>query len=235
MEYISTRNKNLKYNFKDIFFRGLAPDGGLFIPNQIKKYNEAEIKELSTLNYVDLATEIIFNFCSSSLEKNKLKNIIKKSYKNFSSEEVIELKKFGNLNLIELYHGPTLAFKDIAMQVLGNMYDEFNISSDNKVNIIVATSGDTGSAAIAALNDRKNINVFVLHPHKKISNIQRKIMTTIGSNNVYNIAIKGTFDDCQKLVKEMFSENDFRQKINMSGVNSINWARINCILLLFLF
>ena len=228
MEYISTRNKNLKYNFKDIFFRGLAPDGGLFIPNQIKKYNEAEIKKLSTLNYVDLATEIIFNFCSSSLEKNKLKNIIKKSYKNFSSEEVIELKKFGNLNLIELYHGPTLAFKDIAMQVLGNMYDEFNISSDNKVNIIVATSGDTGSAAIAALNDRKNINVFVLHPHKKISNIQRKIMTTIGSNNVYNIAIKGTFDDCQKLVKEMFSENDFRQKINMSGVNSINWARIIC-------
>ena len=228
MEYISTRNKNLKYNFKDIFFRGLAPDGGLFIPNQIKKYNEAEIKKLSLLSYVDLATEIIFNFCSSSLEKNKLNNIIKKSYKNFSSKEVIKLKKFGNLNLIELYHGPTLAFKDIAMQVLGNMYDEFNISSNNKVNIIVATSGDTGSAAIAALNDRKNINVFVLHPHKKISNIQRKIMTTIGSRNVYNIAIKGTFDDCQKLVKEMFSENNFREKINMSGVNSINWARIIC-------
>ena len=152
MEYISTRNKNLKYNFKDIFFRGLAPDGGLFIPNQIKKYSESEIKKLSLLSYVDLATEIIFNFCSSSLEKNKLNNIIKKSYKNFSSKEVIKLKKFGNLNLIELYHGPTLAFKDIAMQVLGNMYDEFNISSDNKVNIIVATSGDTGSAAIAALN-----------------------------------------------------------------------------------
>ena len=155
MEYISTRNKNLKYNFKDIFFRGLAPDGGLFIPKQIKKYNEAEIKKLSKLNYVDLATEILFNFCSSSLEKNKLNNIIKKSYKNFSSKEVIKLKKFGNLNLIELYHGPTLAFKDIAMQVLGNMYDEFNISSDNKVNIIVATSGDTGSAAIAALKEKK--------------------------------------------------------------------------------
>ena len=101
------------------------------------------------------------------------------------------------------------------MQVLGNLYDEFNISSNNRVNIIVATSGDTGSAAIAALNDRKNINVFVLHPHEKISNIQRKIMTTIGSRNVYNIAIKGTFDDCQKLVKEMFSENDFRKKSNM--------------------
>ena len=201
MEYISTRNKNLKYNFKDIFLRGLAPDGGLFIPKQIKKYNEDEIKKLSVLCYIDLATEIIFNFCSSSLEKNKLKNLVKKSYKNFSSEEVVKLKKFRDLNLIELYHGPTLAFKDIAMQVLGNMYDEFNISTNNKVNIIVATSGDTGSAAIAALNDRKNINVFVLHPHNKISNIQRKIMTTIGSNNVYNIAINGRFDDGQNLVK----------------------------------
>ena len=113
MEYISTRNKNLKYNFKDIFFRGLAPDGGLFIPKQIKKYNEAEIKKLSILSYVDLATEIIFNFCSSSLEKNNLKNLIKKSYKKFSSEEVVKIKKFGDLHLIELYHGPTLAFKDI--------------------------------------------------------------------------------------------------------------------------
>ena len=228
MEYISTRNKNLKYNFKDIFLRGLAPDGGLFIPKEIKKYSESGLKKLSFLNYEDLATEIIFNFCSSSLEKNKLKNLIKRSYKNFSSDEVIKVKKFGGLNLIELYHGPTLAFKDIAMQVLGNMYDEFNISLNKKINIVVATSGDTGSAAIAALNDRKNINVFVLHPHNKISSIQRKIMTTIGSNNVYNVAIKGTFDDCQKLVKEMFSENMFREKINMSGVNSINWARIIC-------
>ena len=208
--------------------RGLAPDGGLFIPKKIKKYNEDEIKKLGVLSYTDLATEIIFNFCSSSLEKNQLKNLIEKSYKNFSSEEVIKLKKFKDLNLIELYHGPTLAFKDIAMQVLGNMYDEFNISSNKKINIVVATSGDTGSAAISALNDRKNINVFVLHPHNKISNIQRKIMTTIGSNNIYNIAIKATFDDCQKLVKEMFSENTFREKINMSGVNSINWARIIC-------
>ena len=127
-----------------------------------------------------------------------------------------------------MYHGPTLAFKDIAMQVLGNLYDELKVSSKKTVNIVVATSGDTGSAAIAALNDRKNINVFVLHPHNKISNMQRKIMTTIGSNNIFNLAIKGTFDDCQKLVKEMFSENNFREKINMSGVNSINWARIVC-------
>ena len=120
------------------------------------------------MSYIDLGSEIIINFCSPTFEKNKLKNLIGKSYKNFTTKEVIKVKKFGNLNLIELYHGPTLAFKDIAMQVLGNMYDEFNISTNKKINIVVATSGDTGSAAIAALNDRKNINVFVLNPHKKI-------------------------------------------------------------------
>ena len=228
MEYISTRNKNQSYSFKDIFLRGLAPDGGLFIPKNIKVYNEAEIKKLSELSYADLATEIIFNFCSSEIEKVDLKNLVKKSYKNFTKKEVINTRKVGDINLVELYHGPTLAFKDIAMQVLGNMYDKLKVSDNKTVNIIVATSGDTGSAAIAALNNRKNINVFVLHPHNKISNIQRKIMTTIGSNNIYNIAVKGSFDDCQKIVKEMFSENSFREKINMSGVNSINWARIIC-------
>ena len=140
----------------------------------------------------------------------------------------MNLKKIGNINLLELYHGPTLAFKDIAMQVIGNMYDHLQVAKNKTVNIVVATSGDTGSAAIAALNNRKNINLFVLHPHNKISNIQRKIMTTIGGNNIYNIAIEGSFDDCQKIVKELFNEDDFRTKINMSGVNSINWARIVC-------
>ena len=175
-----------------------------------------------------MATEIIFNFCSSDITKANLKNLVQKSYKSFSSKEVIKINKVGDINLVELYHGPTLAFKDIAMQVLGNMYDELKVSANKTVNIIVATSGDTGSAAIAALNNRKNINVFVLHPDNKISKIQRKIMTTIGSDNIYNVAIKGSFDDCQKIVKEMFSENSFREKINMSGVNSINWARIVC-------
>ena len=114
------------------------------------------------------------------------------------------------------------------MQIIGNLYDELNIAREKQVNVVVATSGDTGSAAISALNDRKNINVFVLHPHNKISNIQRKIMTTIGSNNIYNIAVRGTFDDCQKILKDMFADNRFRETINMSGVNSINWARIVC-------
>ena len=228
MKYFSTRDKSLDFTFKDAFLRGLAPDGGLFLPSEIKKYNQSELKNLSKLSYTDLATEIIFNFCKDDIEKNQLKLLVEKAYNNFKNKEVVKLKKIGNFNLLELYHGPTLAFKDIAMQVIGNMYDYLKVSEDKVVNIIVATSGDTGSAAISALNNRKNINVFVLHPHNKISNIQRKIMTTIGAKNIFNIAIEGSFDDCQKIVKDMFNENEFREKINMSGVNSINWARIIC-------
>ncbi len=228
MKYFSTRNKNLNFSFKDVFLRGLAPDGGLFIPQKLKIYNSSELKELSNLKYTDLATEIISNFCASDIEKSKLKALIEKAYKSFDSKDVVTIKKIENLNLLELYHGPTLAFKDIAMQVIGNIYNDFNSIDKKRVNIIVATSGDTGSAAISALSGKPNINIFVLHPHNKISNIQRKIMTTIGSSNVYNIAIKGSFDDCQKIVKDMFNENEFREKINMSGVNSINWARIIC-------
>ena len=228
MKYFSTRDKSLEFSFKEIFLRGLAPDGGLFLPSEIKKYNKVELKNLSTLSYVDLATEIVFNFCKGDIEKEQLKALMENSYSNFKNKEVVELKKVGNHNLLELYHGPTLAFKDIAMQVIGNMYDHLKVSEEKVVNIIVATSGDTGSAAISALNDRKNINVFILHPHNKISNIQRKIMTKIDSKNVFNIAIEGSFDDCQKIVKDMFNDNEFREKINMSGVNSINWARIIC-------
>ena len=228
MKYFSTRNKSLEFSFKDIFLRGLAPDGGLFLPSEIKQYSQSELINLSKLSYVDLATEIILNFCKDDINKVQLKILIEKADSNFKSKEVVELKKVGNHNLLELYHGPTLAFKDIAMQVIGNMYDYLKVSKDKVVNIVVATSGATGSAAISALNDRKNINVFVLHPHNKISNIQRKIMTTIGSKNIFNIAIEGSFDDCQRIVKDMFNDNEFREKINMSGVNSINWARIIC-------
>jgi len=228
MNYLSTRDKSLNFNFKDIFLRGLAPDGGLFLPSKIRIYNKSELEKLSKLSYADLAAEILFNFCSDNLSKDELHSITQDAYKNFKEKEVVTIKKIGNINLLELYHGPTLAFKDIAMQVIGNMYDQLKVAEKKMVNVVVATSGDTGSAAIAALNNRKNINLFVLHPHNKISNVQRKIMTTIGSNNIFNIAIEGSFDDCQRIVKDLFNENDFREKINMSGVNSINWARIIC-------
>ena len=228
MNYFSTRDKSLKFSFKDIFLRGLAPGGGLFLPAKIKKYNQEELNNLSQLNYNELATEIIFNFCSGEIEKEELSSLIQKSYSGFKDKEVVNLKKIGEIDLLELYRGPTLAFKDIAMQVIGNLYDYLEVAKDKTVNVVVATSGDTGSAAIAALSNRKNINLFVLHPHNKISNIQRKIMTTIGGANIYNIAIEGSFDDCQKIVKQLFNEDSFRSKINMSGVNSINWARIVC-------
>ena len=228
MNYFSTRDKSLKFSFKDIFLRGLAPGGGLFLPSEIKKFNQAELNDLSTLSYKELATEIIFNFCKDEVSKNELHSLIQKSYNNFKNEEVVNLKKLGDINLLELYNGPTLAFKDIAMQVIGNLYEHLKVAKEKSVNIVVATSGDTGSAAIAALNNRANINLFVLHPHNKISSTQRKIMTTIGGSNIYNIAVKGSFDDCQKIVKELFNDDNFRLKINMSGVNSINWSRIVC-------
>ena len=228
MNYFSTRDKSLKFSFKDIFLRGLAPGGGLFLPSEIKKFNQVELNDLSTLSYKELATEIIFNFCKDEVSKNELKSLIQKSYNNFKNEEVVNLKKLGDINLLELYNGPTLAFKDIAMQVIGNLYEHLKVAKEKSVNIVVATSGDTGSAAIAALNNRENINLFVLHPHNKISSIQRKIMTTIGGSNIYNIAVRGSFDDCQKIVKELFNDDNFRLKINMSGVNSINWSRIVC-------
>ena len=228
MKYLSTRDKSISYSFKDIFLRGLAPGGGLFLPVKLSKYTKEDLERLSKLSYNELAVEIIFNFCSDEIRKEKLMLTIEKSYSCFKENEVVQLRKIGNINLLELYHGPTLAFKDIAMQVIGNMYDHLQVAKDKTVNIVVATSGDTGSAAIAALSNRKNINLFVLHPHNKISKIQRKIMTTIGGDNIYNLAIDGSFDDCQKIVKQLFNEDDFRTKINMSGVNSINWARIVC-------
>ena len=226
MEYISTRNKNLQFGFKEIFLQGLAPDGGLFISKNIKKYSNNELNKMAKLNYIDLAKEIVSNFCEKDLHGKELEDIIKKSYSNFSVKNVVNIKKIGKFSLVELFHGPTLAFKDIAMQPIGNIYDEFNKSNNKKINVIVATSGDTGSAAISALNGKANLNVFVLHPDKKISNIQRRLMTTVESKNVFNIALKGNFDDCQKIVKDMFVDQEFRKKINMSGVNSINWARI---------
>ena len=149
MRYISTRDKKINLDFGSIFLRGLAPDGGLFLPKEIKKYNTEELKLLSKLNYVDLGTEIISNFCLPVLDKKRIKLILTKAYENFDTEDVVKIKKINSINLLELYHGPTLAFKDIAMQAIGLMYEELGLNK-NKINIIVATSGDTGSAAIAA-------------------------------------------------------------------------------------
>ena len=226
MKYISTRNSKKTFSFKDVFLNALAPDGGLFVPQNIPFFSIKELNELKKLSYNDLAAKIIIKFCSEEFEENELKEIVEKSYKSFRSKETVILKKYEDIYLLELFHGPTLAFKDIALQVIGNMYEKFLLNQKNKINIVVATSGDTGSAAINAIKGRNKLNIFVLHPQNKISEVQRKLMTTVKENNVFNIAVKGNFDDCQNLVKSMFVDNEFKNKINMSGVNSINWARI---------
>ena len=226
MEYISTRNTQKTFSFKDVFLKGLAPDGGLFVPKKIPSYSSQELEKLRDLSYRDLAERIILKFCSDEFSKAEIKNFVNNSYKNFRVQDVVSIKKLGKTNLLELFHGPTLAFKDIAMQVIGNMYEKILEKNNLKVNIVVATSGDTGAAAISAIRDRKNIKIFVLHPDNKISEVQRKFMTTVNSSNVFNIALASNFDECQKFVKSMFADKDFSSSINMSGVNSINWARI---------
>ena len=226
MEYISTRNSHKKFSFSEIFLKGLAEDGGLFVPLNIKKLDEDKMNSLKKLSYIDLATEIIYLYTGDFLSKKELNEIIKKSYSKFREKDVVKIVELNQFKVLELFHGPTLAFKDIAMQLIGNMYEHFLKSNNKKINIVVATSGDTGAAAIDAIKGKSNLNIFVLHPNNRISSVQRKIMTTVKEKNVFNIAVDGNFDDCQNIVKQMFSDLEFSKSINMSGVNSINWARI---------
>ena len=226
MKYISTRDNSKEYSFEQVFIKGLADDGGLFVPKEVKKYSTAKIKALSNLSYQELAKEIIYPFIGDFMTANELSDIVDKSYSVFRKDNVVDLIKLGDIRILELFHGPTLAFKDIAMQLLGNFYEYYLKKNNKKINVVVATSGDTGAAAIDAIKGKKNMNIFVLHPHEKVSLVQRKLMSTVKEKNVFNIAIEGNFDDCQNLVKSMFADKEFSNSINMSGVNSINWARI---------
>ena len=226
MKYISTRDNSKEYSFEQVFIKGLADDGGLFIPKEVKKYSAEQIKALSNLSYQNLAKEIIYPFIGDFMTANELSDIVDKSYSVFRKDNVVDLIKLGDTKILELFHGPTLAFKDIAMQLLGNFYEHYLKKNNKNINVVVATSGDTGAAAIDAIKGKKNMNIFVLHPHEKVSLVQRKLMSTVKEKNVFNIAIEGNFDDCQNLVKSMFADKEFSNSINMSGVNSINWARI---------
>ena len=226
MKYISTRNNSKEYSFEDVFIKGLADDGGLFIPKEVKKYSTEELESLSGLSYQELAKKIIYPYIGDFMSESELSDIVDKSYSVFRKNNAVALIKVGDVSLLELFHGPTLAFKDIAMQLLGNFYEHYLKKNNKNINVIVATSGDTGAAAIDAIKGKKNMNIFVLHPHNKVSLVQRKLMSTVKEKNVFNIAIEGNFDDCQNLVKSMFADKEFSKSINMSGVNSINWARI---------
>jgi threonine synthase len=226
MNYISTRNSANSFKFRDVFIKGLADDGGLFIPRSLHKYSQEELFEFKNFEYKELAKKIIYPFLDDFMSENDLKKIIDKSYSVFRKKNVVDLIKVGDRSILELFHGPTLAFKDVAMQLLGNFYEYYLNNENEKINIVVATSGDTGAAAIDAIKGKDNINIFVLHPNNRISKVQRKLMTTGKEKNVFNIAIEGNFDDCQNLVKAMFTDKSFANEIKMSGVNSINWARI---------
>ncbi len=227
MKYISTRGQAPILDFENVLLSGLARDGGLYVPDTWPMFSSSEVKEFSSLTYNELALRVIQPFVGDSIETVKLSEMINSSYSRFTTADTAPLKEIGkNEYLLELFHGPTLAFKDIALQILGHLFDHILRTRGKTTTIIGATSGDTGSAAIEAMRDRDAIEVFMLHPYGRISDVQRRQMTTVISPNIHNIAIEGNFDDCQDLVKAMFNDKLFCDRMRLGAVNSINWARI---------
>lgn len=227
LRYISTRGQAPTLSFDEVSLTGLACDGGLYIPEYWPIFDVEKLTDLSKLSYTELAVQIMLPFVSPVLNKAELTQIVTMSYRSFNHPAIAPLKQLGhNEWLCELFHGPTLAFKDYALQFLGHLFSCLLRKFNRQVVMIGATSGDTGSAAISAFCNNTETDIFILHPHKKISEIQRRQMTTVLSNNVHNIAVTGTFDDCQSLVKALLSDVQFCTDVNLSVVNSINWARI---------
>lgn len=225
MRYVSTRGKVPAVSFKDAVMMGLADDGGLLVPESVPSFTTEELTKLSALDYPSLAYEIISRF-ATDIEPAKLKKIIEKSYAAFDTEEVIPVVKKGGLYIAEIFHGPTFAFKDIALQFLGNLFEHILEERGERLNIVGATSGDTGSAAIYGVRGRKNIRIFILHPKGRVSPVQEMQMTSVTDENVFNLAVHGTFDDCQNIVKEIFGDLKFKHDYSLGAVNSINWARV---------
>lgn len=224
MFYHSTRGGDAGLPFQSTVLTGLARDGGLMLPDTIPDVS-SRLGELAELDYPSLAFEIIRLF-ATDIPDEDLRKIIDKSYSTFRHKEVTPVVEVGELNILELFHGPTLAFKDLALQFLGNLFEYVLEKQNARLNIVAATSGDTGSAAIHGVRGRKNINIFVMHPHGRVSPVQALQMTSVLDANVHNIAVDGTFDDCQAIVKALFSDLDFRDKYHLGAVNSINWARV---------
>ncbi len=231
MKFISTRLSAPSLNFEETVLQGLASDGGLYVPEFLPNFDEKKLSQMRQMSYEELFFEITKHFVDGEIPTDKYKEIIKKSYKNFSHKAIAPLKQIDeNEFLLELFHGPTLAFKDFALQFLGNLLDYFLTKRDQKIVIVGATSGDTGSAAIQGCMHSKNAQIFILHPHNRVSEVQRRQMTTVLSDNVFNLAVKGNFDDCQSMVKAMFKaeaegKKPFKDK-KMVAVNSINLARL---------
>jgi threonine synthase len=225
MQYLSTRGGLSPISFSQAVMMGLATDGGLLLPRNIPRIGAETFTSWSNLTYAELAFEIMSRFIDD-IPSSSLRDLINRSYAGFSSKEITPLVHYGSLHILELFHGPTLAFKDIALQFLGNLFEYLLEKDDSYLNIVGATSGDTGSAAIYGVRGKKRIKIFILHPHKRISPVQERQMTTVTDHNVYNIAIDGTFDDGQAIVKEIFTNIDFKTTYHLGAINSINWARV---------
>ncbi len=228
MNYISTRGEGSAQSFEQVLLTGLAPDGGLYVPAELPRIAPETMKSWAKLDYPDLALEIIRPFVAGAIPDNDLAKILRESYSGFDHPEVaplIHLK--DNQYILELFHGPTLAFKDFALQVLGRMLDFVLQKNDQRVVILGATSGDTGSAALEGCRHSDHVDIFILHPYQRVSEVQRRQMTTVPGENVFNLAVEGNFDDCQRIVKAAFADQSFLPKgRTLVAVNSINWARI---------
>ncbi|HSK38575.1 MAG TPA: threonine synthase [Arenibaculum sp.] len=227
MRYVSTRGRAPVLGFDDVLLAGLARDGGLYVPESWPAFTPAEWRGMRGLDYPSLAVRIMRPFVGGTIGDGELSALVRDAYAGFDHAAVTPLVQLDQrLWAMELFHGPTLAFKDVALQLLGRLFDGVLRHRGQRVTVVGATSGDTGSAAIEACRDRDAIDIFILHPRGRTSEVQRRQMTTVLSSNVHNVAIEGTFDDCQDLVKAMFNDAAFRDAHALSAVNSINWARI---------
>ena len=230
MKYISTRaqtDENITVSFEQALLAGLACDGGLYMPVHWPRLEAEEIASFAGLDFASVAARVLSLFTGDSFTASELDAICHKAFSAFSHPATTPLVQVGDEDwILELFHGPTLAFKDVAMQVLGGMFEKILARQNRRLTIIGATSGDTGGAAIEALKGRAGIDVFILHPKGRISSVQRRIMTTNDADNIHNLAISGTFDDCQAIVKSLFADRSFVDDVNLGGINSINWARI---------
>ncbi len=227
MRYLSTRGQSPTQDFAGVLLAGLAPDGGLYMPETWPHFSHADLRALRGLPYAELAARVIAPFTGDAVPFPTLQALCRDAYAGFRHPAIIPLVQLGpNLWALELFHGPTLAFKDLAMQLLGRLFDHVLRQQNQRITIVGATSGDTGSAAIEACRGRAAIDIAILHPAGRTSAVQRRQMTTVDAPNVLNIAVGGNFDDCQDLVKAMFADVAFRDQMHLSAVNSINWARI---------
>lgn len=226
MRYISTRGGVEPITFSEAVMMGLATDGGLLLPEEIPSVDAATLAQWAKLNFQELAIAVMRRYVEPDLSITELTDLVQRSYATFNHPDITPLVSIGGHSVLELFHGPTLAFKDVALQFLGNLFEHLLKRSGGQLNIVGATSGDTGSAAIYGVRGKQRINIFILHPYQRVSKVQEHQMTTVLDDNVHNIAIRGTFDDGQQIVKALFNDLEFKSHYSLGAVNSINWARI---------